>query len=700
MIRDKKIIGVCFTDIHDTIHSNYIAHLYHCAKRNGYKLLVFNGFSEADDIVSYAKEYDIPVFIYNKDEEPDIFPAGAGACGESASEGDMENCSDDINHEYEDNEKLIFDWVNQILDISDVNGFYNVLENNIPENSYICLHNNFVKSITEPVIGDVKNTSDELVVLSPEYVREASNAQHGGLDNSYGNLLRIEACSIVPDMDDWIDEHTLYVLSAIRAGDELCGYYAVKTDDIKNCSKKITCTLEAISVSCKVASNYFGQNRFGISPEKLAFTNALTGLPNFKGSVKWFEEFCAIPANKEMTLTVSVYALPKYTYIFENYGVDDLEAAVQFVAKTLKKVNSTKCFVGHITEDTFVIINYYDDPKDISDTIDTATSAFFGIMNSYNRSSDKEYYVEVNCGCTTVEPDWKDSLERFIKLAKNEMYMNNLKMEAVAATKEYVAPKEHYKAFELLIERNLFHYHFQPIVSARTGEIYAYEALMRTDSRIGMNPLEVLDVAKIYKRLYDVERATMFNVMERYVTKQDAFGNRKVFINTIPGYFLNDGDINILSDKYGDFMDRFVYELTEQNTVSDEELNSIRKLCGQETKSQIAIDDYGTGHSNIVNLLRYAPQVIKVDRMLITDIHKNANKQMFMRSTIEFARKNNIMVLAEGVETSNELRMVINLGVDLIQGYYTGRPALDPIEAISEDIRKEIEEANSLFRQN
>ena len=101
----------------------------------------------------------------------------------------------------------------------------------------------------------------------------------------------------------------------------------------------------------------------------------------------------------------------------------------------------------------------------------------------------------------------------------------------------------------------------------------------------------------------------------------------------------------------------------------------------------IAIDDYGTGHSNIVNLLRYSPQIIKIDRFLITAIQSDTNKQLFFRSTVEFAHMNNMKVLAEGVETSDELECVINLGADLIQGFFTGRPAPEPAAGLAEDIR-------------
>ena len=98
--------------------------------------------------------------------------------------------------------------------------------------------------------------------------------------------------------------------------------------------------------------------------------------------------------------------------------------------------------------------------------------------------------------------------------------------------------------------------------------------------------------------------------------------------------------------------------------------------------------------------MRYAPQLIKIDRFLITDIHKDVNKQMFVRTTVEFAKMNNIKVLAEGVETSNEMRMVIDFGVDYIQGYYTGKPSTEIIPEIAKDIRKEIIEANPLFGQD
>lgn len=587
-------------------------------------------------------------------------------------------------------ENFMQSWRDRVLEIHDMNSLFNVLSGSILEESYICINSDFLASAMDIGPESKKNGfSDEVVIVSSRYTYTDSDKTE-----------KMFTKDIIPNLSSWANDNSAFVLSAIYVGNEVCGYYAVKTTHFFNCRNKIKRVLNTINIAFNVAINYFRQAKMTKRIEAASLTNSVTGLPNLKGIAKWFEEFSNVSENHNMSLSVSVYGLPKYTYILENYGIKDAEDALRFVAESLKIANPVDCFIGHISEEEFVIINYYSDAFSIGDTINNATQVFYSVIEGYNNTSGKEYYVEVNCGCTVINPGWSGSIESFIKFANSEMYMNRLKSGTGNIIKEETTPKEHYKAFELLIEKNLFNYHFQPIVNAKTGTIFGYEALMRTDASIGMTPLEVLATAKEYNRLYEIERATMFNIMERYAHEPEKFGDCKVFINTIPGHFLNDDDMRILNEKYSKYMDKFVFELTEQDTISDNELNAIKRLSGQQDTNHIAIDDYGTGHSNIVNLIRYTPQVIKIDRFLISEIDRNQNKQMFVRSTIEFAKINNIKVLAEGVETSNELKMVIDLGVDLIQGFYTGRPAYEPITSINEDIRREILLANPLYGQD
>lgn len=243
--------------------------------------------------------------------------------------------------------------------------------------------------------------------------------------------------------------------------------------------------------------------------------------------------------------------------------------------------------------------------------------------------------------------------------------------------------------FSRLVDENLFTYHFQPIVSAATGNIVAYEALMRTDPSIGFNPIEVLELAQRYNRLYDIELATMRNTFACLSENQSFFENRKLFINSIPSELLTQADYLTLRADFGELTEKAVIELTEHTEISDEELSKIKKRIA-ECNMQLAIDDYGTGYSNTSNLVRYAPAFVKLDRSLIADIDRKPKMQALVSGIIDFIHSNGYSALAEGVETIEEVRTMIGLSVDLLQGYYVSRPKPVFVNEISESIRANI----------
>ena len=594
-------------------------------------------------------------------------------------------------HEYH-----VYKWIDNVLDRDNINSLSHSLSDYILPRSYVCLSERFIIS-TLGQSGDKQKsgTSDDYIIITSMTTEYASGKQG-----------HFPASDMVPEIENWLGDSTMCIITPITVGEDCCGYFALDTTDIASVSQKLFRVAKTMNIAFGALVNRLQKTNMQSTMLNARFIDPTTGLPNIKGLTKWFDEFSADERNHKKNVMVSTYFIPQYKFIFENYGMDDTEEAVKFVADALRLANKDNGFIARSGNEEFVIINYVDNEEDIHTVIDNATSVFFGILEGYNVNSGKEYFLEVNCGCTVANAGWNSSLSTFIKLANSEMYINRLKAGQTPVVKDEKAVdmqsgSELYSAFSTLVEKNLFTYVFQPIIDAKTGAIYAYEALMRSSGGIKMSPLEILDVAKEYNMLYHIEKATMFNVMNRYVSELDKFEGRKLFINTIPGSFLNDEDLALLKEKYGKYMQNFVFEITEQDTVSDEELSAIRdigKVAGSDPASgQIAVDDYGTGHSNIVNLLRYAPHVIKIDRFLISNIQNDPNKQMFVKSTIEFAKMNNIKVLAEGVETYDEMRTVIEFGVDLIQGYYTARPAEEPIREIPEKIRNEIIGENLLL---
>ncbi len=603
-----------------------------------------------------------------------------------------------LTQEMRKHEQHIYSWVDTILESDNINALSAALRDYILPNSSVCLRENFIMTALGRSTEKTKDkVYDELIILSSKAV-----------DFTSGKKGRFRASDMVPEVDEWVMDDTMCVLTPIFEGSEVCGYYAVKTADIIDSGHKLFRVSKTMNISFGSLINRISNKKMKNSMQNARFIDSLTGLPNLMGLSKWFAEFSANDVNRARPVIVSVYFIPQYKYIYENYGIEDIEEAVRFVAESLMLANKENSFVARTSSDEFIVVNTVESEDEISETVDSAVSVFFSVIEGYNKSSDKDYYLEVNCGCTVANPGWNSALETFIKLADAEMYMNRLKagMSPVLKDEKPVQapaekdPREMYSEFLVLVNKNLFTYHFQPIIDARTGDIYAYEALMRSSGGVKMSPLDILKVAKEYNMLYEIEKATMFNVMEHYVQNKDKFGKAMVFINTIPGNFLNDDDIEELRSRYGQYMHSFVFEITEQDTVSDEELNAIRRIGADVTadghvgEGKVAVDDYGTGHSNIVNLLRYTPHIIKIDRFLITNIQNDPNKQMFVKSTIEFAKMNNIKVLAEGVETYEEMKTVIEYGVDLIQGFYTAKPAPEPLRAIPEKILREIIDEN------
>lgn len=242
---------------------------------------------------------------------------------------------------------------------------------------------------------------------------------------------------------------------------------------------------------------------------------------------------------------------------------------------------------------------------------------------------------------------------------------------------------------ERVINENCFGYHFQPIVNTTDGGIFSYEALMRPQSEMKLSPFQVLKYAELTGRLNEIERATFLNVLGIIDRDPSAFGDRKVFINSIPRTKLDSDDLRRVGELMMKHSDSIVVEFTENAEFDENELRSLQERY-RNMDIKIALDDYGTGYSNVQNLLRYNPNYVKIDHTLLADIQNSPKKRHFVREIIGFCHDNGIQALAEGVETAEELRTVILLGADLIQGFYTARPAAELIDSIPNEIRQEI----------
>jgi diguanylate cyclase (GGDEF)-like protein len=279
-------------------------------------------------------------------------------------------------------------------------------------------------------------------------------------------------------------------------------------------------------------------------------------------------------------------------------------------------------------------------------------------------------------------PNDADTCEILVKYADFAMY--SAKRTIKGTVKEF--DLDAFKRDEFLLEGsedlNLFFeysmvkFAFQPIVDVKNGEIYAYEALMRPTSEKLKSINEVIRLAKEQSKLYQLELLTWNGAVEACKNQETSFGDKKLFINSISNTCLSDEDLEKFENKHGDFIKKLVIEISEREEPESEFMD--RKFAfADRWNLDIAIDDFGSGYNTEKVLLNISPNFVKIDISLVRGINKDHDRQNFLLNMINYIKARDAKLIAEGVETKEELITLINLGVDYVQGYYLGRPEFD-----------------------
>lgn len=210
-------------------------------------------------------------------------------------------------------------------------------------------------------------------------------------------------------------------------------------------------------------------------------------------------------------------------------------------------------------------------------------------------------------------------------------------------------------------------YVFQPIFCSDAKTVYAREALMRPKN---MTVTELIDRYEKMDKLHVIEVATFFGALQAYENR----GYKEwVAINSFPSECMTDEEAEALGACFGDVREKMIIEMLEYPALSMSSWE-IKNKSVKSMDNLISLDDYGTGINDISKVELLMPDIVKLDRSLISNIDKDSLKQENCKSTIDKLHSMNRKVVAEGIETKEELDILISLGADLYQGYYLGMP--------------------------
>ncbi|MGO8117536.1 EAL domain-containing protein [Rhizobium leguminosarum] len=415
------------------------------------------------------------------------------------------------------------------------------------------------------------------------------------------------------------------------------------------------------------------------SIEHLALHDYLTGLPNRRYLDKMLDERAAECRAKGLALTILHIDLDRFKQINDTLGHRAGDAMLQHAASVLRTSVRAVDFVARIGGDEFVILCIVDP---VSKKIASLAERVIRELRKPVRYEGHDCRFGASIGIA-IDSGPKLDAKQMLLDADIALYRakglgrNRFEFFSASARRDIISAK--HLADEILIglERNEFVPFYQLQFDARTLDVAGVETLARWQHPVHglLTPDRFLDIAEDLDAVSTIDALILERaIADRKVWLKDGLPIPKISVN-VSARRLADPDLGKKLRALKIEPGTFSFELLESISLDDcdeavaANLKKLRKLG-----IDIQIDDFGTGHASIVSLLRLSPKTLKIDRELIRMLPQSAEQRKLVGSIIDIGRSLNILVIAEGVETAEHIRILEELDCDTLQGYALARP--------------------------
>jgi EAL domain-containing protein (putative c-di-GMP-specific phosphodiesterase class I) len=230
-------------------------------------------------------------------------------------------------------------------------------------------------------------------------------------------------------------------------------------------------------------------------------------------------------------------------------------------------------------------------------------------------------------------------------------------------------------AIRNVLDQRAVHCVYQPVVNLRTHEIFAYEALARSKSPDFDGPISLFAAAVEHNCTGELGRMLREMAIEEVP-------NHKLFVNIHPAE-LNEKWLVQPNDPIFQHTQELYLEITESIPLSHFHLCQSILAEVRDRGVHLVVDDLGAGYSNLKYIADLHPRVVKLDRGLIAGLRIGTRLFKLVSAIVVLCRELGAMVVAEGIETVDELKAVIAAGAHYGQGYLLARPAFPPPEEVN-----------------
>lgn len=404
-----------------------------------------------------------------------------------------------------------------------------------------------------------------------------------------------------------------------------------------------------------------------------------TGLLNRGAFMR--QVFDKIEAQPEKCGVMLCGGLDNIKYINETYGHDNGDYYIKVAAGAFREYEEKGALVARIAGDEFAVYLHGFDEEAQIEPIEKDLHRKLAKTALLSEDSVK---IRASVGVALYPQDAR-TVDNLLKYSSHTMF--EVKKSDRGAVMRFSAEIYRRKAREFgqmeelsqLIDERQLRFAFQPVVSLKDGSLFGYEALMRPVSKAFSGPLDVLAVAEAQSKLHQLEKLTYEMIFAWVYENRARLDGAKIFFNTISTYFMQAQELEKIHPRFSEICGHMVFEVLE-NAASGENFVQDIKRFRQQLGALVAIDDYGCGYSNDLRLISIAPNIVKIDRFFIKDIHQNLDKQQLLSKIISYCQAKGIAALAEGIETEAELITAMKLGFTYGQGYYIGMPEFELLD--------------------
>ncbi len=443
-----------------------------------------------------------------------------------------------------------------------------------------------------------------------------------------------------------------------------------------------------------IAKDITDRKRTAEQIHHMAFHDALTDLPNRRMFKQLLKEYVDKAKVTGETIAVMFLDLDRFKFVNDTLGHEAGDLLLREVTARLLTVTDQRAIVARMGGDEFTVLMSGEETE-----VAALAEQVRDIVSKPYEIWDQTLHISTSVGISLFPHDSTDA-DVLLKYADNAMYFakeqgkNNVQFYGKSAKDSALQRLALENDLRKAIEREELVLHYQPLVNTYSGEMIGVEALVRWNHPVkGMIPPGVfIPIAEESGLIVPIGEWVLRTACVQNKAWQDAgLPKIRVAVNLSMYQFQKADIVKTVAEALKDSglePEYLELEITETMAMRQVDSTIFKLQALKDLGLHISVDDFGTGYSSLNYLKRFPIDSVKVDRSFVNEITNDTDDAAIVTAIIAMAHSLKLDVVAEGVETEEQIAFLRELRCDEMQGYFFSHPV--PVEQMTELLTKQL----------